>query len=198
MMDSFSPAHLRQGYWASFRAFILSAATARGTLIAVGLYLISLAALTLADQPLERAAPGMTKPDLTFGYTYADIIAIFTAYGTAGRQAYLLNLLVDSVMPVMFAGAAVLVVARAAPRWFGWFAFAPVVFLLLDLVENAALAVMLAQFPEISPALVSFTRPITMIKLSAFMIAMPTLIIGALILAVTGLSQWRKARISVP
>jgi hypothetical protein len=97
----------------------------------------------------------------------------------------------------MFAAAALLVAARAAPRWLGWLGIAPVVFLLLDLIENIAFALMLAQFPEVSPALVGFTRPVTMIKLSAFMIAMPTLILGALFLLLAGFIRWRKASIEV-
>jgi hypothetical protein len=67
------------------------------------------------------------------------------------------------------------------------------VFMLLDLVANAAFAVMLSQYPEVSPALVSFTRPVTMIKLSAFVIAMPTLILSVLILIAAAVSRWRKA-----
>jgi hypothetical protein len=196
-MGSFSFVPLRQGFLEPVRAAIMAAATRRGVVVAVGLYLISLIALTLADLPLERAAPGTAKPDLTFGYTYADIISIFTAYGAAGRQGYLLNLVVDSIMPVMFAAAALLVSARAAPRWLGWLGIAPVVFLLLDLVENIAFALMLAQYPEVSPALVGFTRPVTMIKLSAFVIAMLTLIFGALFLLLAGFIRWRKASIEV-
>jgi hypothetical protein len=183
----------RDGWLGRLHGVILSAATTRWVLVACGLYLASLVALTLADLPLERAAPGTTKPDLTFGYTYSDILAIFSAYGAAGRQAYLVNLVVDSVMPVMFAAAVLLSAARAAPRWSGWLGIAPVVFMLLDLVENAAFAVMLSQYPEVSPALVSFTRPVTMIKLSAFVIAMPTLILSVLILIAAAVSRWRKA-----
>lgn len=189
--------NLRPGILAPLQEPITAAATPRNIIIAAGLYLASLVALSIADLPLGQQAPGITKPDLTFGYTYADIIAILTAYGSVGRQAYLISLLVDSIMPVMFAAVALLIVARAAPRWLGWLGIAPLVFMVLDLIENAALAFMVAQFPDVSPALVTFTRPVTMLKLSAYVIALPTLIIGTLYLITAWLTRLRKERIGI-
>lgn len=173
---------------------IRARATPRAVLAALGLYLLSVAALSMSDAQMAAHAPDMTKLDLRFGYDRTQALALLTALGQAGRRAYRLNLVMDTLMPVAFAAATVLVAARAAPRWLSALAVAPVLFLLLDLLENAAFAVMLAQYPDISPALVSVTSPVTAIKLSAFFVALPTLAVGALTLGVGWLRQRVRAR----
>jgi hypothetical protein len=102
------------------------------------------------------------------------------------------NLLVDTVMPVMFAAATTLVVARAAPRRLGLHVVPPAAFLVLDVMENMAFLTMLRQYPDVSPALVAATSPVTVIKLSAFVLAFPTLIIGAVVLGVRWLRRDRR------
>lgn len=173
------------------KARIEALAASGAVFAAVGLYLLSLAALQISDQQIARAAPGITKPDLQFGYTYDDIVATFNQLGAAGRQAYASNLLVDSVMPVFFAAAVILVLARAFPRFWVPASVAPIAFLVLDLVENAAFWQLLAQYPEIEPGLVAFIRLLTMIKLSAFALAMPMLIVGAITIAARWLRRKR-------
>jgi nicotinamide riboside transporter PnuC len=161
---------------------LISLANPRAVVLAIALYLASLVALSLSDRQIQAQAPGVEKPDLVFGYDYDVIMSLFNAMGEAGRRAYATNLVVDSIMPVMFAAATVLVVARAAPRWVLWLGLPPVIFMVLDLIEKAAFGAMLAQFPDVTPGLVAFTSPITMIKLAAFVVALPTLILGALFL----------------
>lgn len=172
------------------RERLIAKATPRAVVLAIALYLISLVALNLSDAQIAAHAPGVEKPDLVFGYDHGRILHIFTAMGEAGRRAYATNLVIDSIMPVLFAIATVLVIARAAPRWVMVLSIAPVVFLVLDLVENAAFGVMVAQFPDIPPGLVAVTNPITMIKLSAFLLALPTLILGGLYLVF----RWVRGR----
>ena len=159
------------------RVLLISKATTRKVLISLGFYLLSIVALNFYDIQIARYAPGITKPDLQFGYTSAVLYEIFTNLGSEGRQIYLQHLVVDSIMPVLFALAVLMVVARVIPRWFALLSIAPVTFMVLDLVENASLAWMLTQYPAINSTLVSITSVITMIKLSAFMIAMPTLVL---------------------
>lgn len=156
---------------------IRSLATPRATGVAVLLYLVSVAALTASDARLADFSNELTKLDLRFGYDHAAVLAWLAVLGESGRGAYLWNLAIDSVMPVAFAAATVLVVARAAPRWLPVLAVAPVTFLVLDLMENVALAAMVATFPDVPGILVAVTSPVTMIKLSAFAVALPTLII---------------------
>jgi hypothetical protein len=159
------------------RALLISKATTRTVLISLGFYLLSIVALNFYDIQIARYAPGITKPDLQFGYTPSVISEIFTTLGPAGRQIYLQHLVVDSIMPVLFALAVLMVVARVIPRWLSLLSIAPVTFMVLDLVENASFAWMITQYSSISTSLVSVTSVITMIKLSAFMIAMPTLVL---------------------
>ena len=156
---------------------IATMASTKAVFIAIGLYLLSIVALKISDFQIEKVAPGIPKPDLVFGYTYVDIMEIFSQLGEAGRQAYAINLIVDSVMPILFA-------ARAFPRFWLPASIAPFLFFILDMIENAAFAQMVAQFPNIDPSLVAFTRPLTMIKLISYMIAMPTLVIGGLIIII--------------
>lgn len=168
-------------------------ASTKAVFIAIGLYLLSIVALKISDFQIEKVAPGIPKPDLVFGYTYADIMDIFTKLGEAGRQAYAVNLIVDSIMPVLFAAAVILVVARAFPKFWLPLSIAPFLFFMLDMIENVAFAQMVSQYPNIDPSLVAFTRPLTMIKLISFVIAMPTLVIGGLIIII----RWIRDRRAV-
>jgi hypothetical protein len=166
-------------------------ATPKAIIIALGLYLASITALSFSDASLEQAAPGVPKPDLVFGYNYERVLEIFTAYGAEGRQIYATNLLIDSVMPVFFAAVTILVIARAFPRWLRKLSIFPLTFMILDLIENASFGLMLSQYPDVASGLVAATSPITMIKLAAFVVAMPTMVIGLIKLIVTGLLQRR-------
>jgi hypothetical protein len=100
------------------RARVVASATPRATAVTVALYLASVALLTLSDRQITRHAPQVTKPDLTFGYSHAQIVETFTALGEAGRRACAINLLIDTVMPVLLAAATVVVIAGRLPA--GW------------------------------------------------------------------------------
>lgn len=171
---------------------VLSAATPLATRRAVVFYLMSIGILQLADFWLAQHAPGVPKPDLAPGYDYARVLQIFTAYGAGGRMAYAWGLVIDTVMPVAFGLAGVLVVARVSPRRLVLLAIAPVAFAVLDVIENALFAIVLWQYPEIAAALVAVARPITIVKLCAFAVALPTLIAGVIVLIV----RWRRSQVS--
>jgi hypothetical protein len=177
----------RAGFIAQALDRLRAAATPRNILIALILYLGSIALLTLSDMQIERYAPGITKPDLQFGYTYTAVMDTFSEMGADGRRAYGGNLIIDSVMPILFAAVVILTAARAAPRWLGLLAIAPLVFFGLDMVENAAFGFMVLNYPEVSPGFVGVVRWITMVKLSAYVIALPTLVLGLIWLGVRGL-----------
>jgi hypothetical protein len=168
-------------------------AASRAMFVAIVLYLLSLVALNISDYQIKQVAPGIPKPDLVFGYTYTDIMDIFNRLGEAGRQAYAVNLIVDSIMPVLFAAAVILVVVRAFPRFWLPLSIAPFMFFILDMIENVAFAQMISQFPNIDVSLVAFTRPLTMIKLISFMIAMPSMGIGAIMILI----RWARVRRAV-
>jgi hypothetical protein len=165
-------------------------ATARTVLGALAAYLVSLVALTVSDAHVASFAPLFDKPDLRFGYGHADVVAAFAMLGEGGRRAYGLNLVVDTIMPVAFAAAAILAAARAAPRLLAVLAVAPLLFLVLDVVENAAFGAMLLQFPDVSAALVAATSPVTIVKLCSFFVALPTLVVAVLTIGVRW--AWRR------
>jgi hypothetical protein len=176
------------------RLKIHSSTTPLTIVTAIIFYLVSIAVLDWSDARLTAIAPEFLKPDLNFGYGYADIMLALTLLGESGRSAYLTNLIIDTIMPVLFAAATILVVVRAASRWWIILSIPPITFMVLDIIENTAFGLMLLQYPEVSPGLVALTSPVTMVKLSSFFIALPTLIIGSIYL----IFQWMRTRISTP
>jgi hypothetical protein len=170
--------------------WVAGRATPPAVAVAVAAYLASLAALTLSDAQVAAVAPGFSKPDLTLGYGHVDVVAAFALLGEEGRRAYGINLVIDSVMPLALAVATILVAARAAPRLLPLLAVAPLVFVTLDVAENAAFGVMLLRYPDVSTALVAVVSPITAVKLAAFVVTLPTLVLGVAALAV----GWGRSR----
>lgn len=164
---------------------VRAAATPRAIGVAVALYLASVVALQVSTAQVAGHADGFTKPDLTFGYDHPRVVDALGSLGDAGRSAYGLNLVIDSVMPAAFALATVLAVARAFPQRLAPLSLAPLTFLVLDLAENASLGAMLASFPDVSPALVGVTSVVTMVKLTAYPIAFATFTV-ALMALLTG------------
>jgi hypothetical protein len=115
-----TPSHPGAGFpgmAARIRSRLVAYATPRATAVAVALYLASIGLLTLSDINIARHAPQVTKPDLIFGYSHAQIVELFTAFGDGGRQAYAINLVIDTLMPLALLVATLLVIARATPRW---------------------------------------------------------------------------------
>ena len=97
------------------RTRVVAAATPVAIAIALGLYLASVAALSIADLHLGRHAPGVRKLDLSPGFGHTEAVAVLTGYGPQGRRAYAIRTLVDSVMPLMFALVTLLAFAVALP-----------------------------------------------------------------------------------
>jgi hypothetical protein len=129
-----------------------------------------------------------TKPDLLFGYGVADLDELFAAYGDAGRRAYAVGLVVDTVYPLALAAAAVLFAARALPRRVRWLWAFPITFAVLDVLENLGLGAAVAAYPQTSDRLVAVLSPITQAKLLSFP---PTV---AILLVSAGVLSWRWVR----
>lgn len=158
---------------------------------AVGAFAAVLVALEASDAALAVHAPGVTKPDLLWGYDHDRVVAVLAALGPAGRRSYLVNLAIDTAMPLLAMTATVLVVARAWPRLLRPLSVAPIAFAVLDVLENAAFAVMVRQFPDVATGLVAATSPVTVAKLVAFWFAtLPTLVGGLAVLGV----RWVRRR----
>ncbi len=152
-------------------------ASASRTRWALAALVACLVALTLADAWLEQhtglpvglpMSSDATKPDLLFGYTHADVVALFASYGQAGRRAYAVGLVIDTIYPIVLAVAAVLASARAFGRRAQWLWVFPATFAVLDVLENVGLAVALASYPGVSPTLIAVLSPVTQVKLLSF------------------------------
>lgn len=181
---------------------VRAAATPRAIGVAVALYLASVVALQVSTAQVAGHADGFTKPDLTFGYDHPRVVDALGSLGDAGRSAYGLNLVIDSLMPAAFALATVLAAAGAFPRRLALLSIAPVAFLVLDLAENASLGVMLATHPDVPPALVAATSLVTMAKLAAYPVAFATfatavaaLLVGRVRFAPVRLAGWAIAQV---
>jgi hypothetical protein len=157
---------------------LTAVASGRVVALALGAYLVLLAALLVSSAQLKQHAPGFTKPDLTFGYDHAAVVDALAQLGEAGREAYALNLVIDTVEPAALALATVLVAARAFPVRLPWLSIAPVTFFVLDLIENVSIWLMIQGFPDVPETLVLATSPVTMVKLVAFLFTVPALAVG--------------------
>lgn len=131
--------------------------------------------------------------DLRLGYSHAEVVGLFEAYGPGGRRAYAVALGVDTLYPLVLLAATVLATTRA----FGhrrWLWLAPVGFAVLDIVENALFGWALASFPDIPTALVAVAAPVTVAKLVCFP---PTVAALAIAIGRIGL-RWRAGRRADP
>jgi hypothetical protein len=142
------------------------------------LLVIVLLAMTLAQEVVFGYHDARLL-DLRIAYTHAEVVELYGAYGTEGRQAYAIALAVDSIYPLILFAAVVLAAARA----FGmrrWLWIAPASFAALDLVENSLFGLALVSYPDISPTLVAIAAPITVVKLVSFPL---TVLLGVAALA---------------
>ncbi|MFU8773330.1 MAG: hypothetical protein ACNA8H_13040 [Anaerolineales bacterium] len=51
---------------------------------------------------------------------------------------------------------------------------------------------MLLQYPDVSAGLVMATNPVTMVKLSAFFVALPTLVVGVVVVVIKWFQQRKQ------
>lgn len=138
--------------------------------------------------PLQEMAGGQVHLDVRFGvgYTLADVLSYFEALGAAGRALYTRTTLFDTVWPLGIAitGALWAPLAFRNPRWVVLAAATPVLFGVLDLVENCGLLLMLSQYPDVSPTLAALNNVITLVKqlmIPGWAIAIPSLPIIAVV-----------------
>jgi hypothetical protein len=98
--------------------------------------------------PAALARIGGKVLDLRIAYSPADAYAALTAYGDAGRHAYILTeLTADFVYPLGYALFFWLLFRIVAPRAPRWVARLPFVVLVGDWLENAFILVLLARYP---------------------------------------------------
>lgn len=118
-------------------------------------------------QPLRDYGAGAVHLDIRFGgYSHADVLAYFETLGAEGRRFYAGTTLFDTIWPlgVALCGALWAPLAFRGDRMIVAAAFFPVMFGLLDLFENVGLWTMLAQYPDVSPAVAGIGNAITLVK----------------------------------
>ena len=159
---------------------------------AVAAYLVTLGALQVVTAWVSTFA-GATKLDLRWGYAYDDVIGLLGDYGADGRVAYGIHLAIDTAYPVALGLATILLAALAFGRR-RWLWVAPLVFMVLDVLENSLIGVMVATYPGVPEALVAIASPVTFVKLASFFPTMAVLIVSAVVIVV----RWARRRAARP
>ena len=132
-------------------------------------------------QPLRDYGGGAVHLDIRFGgYMLADVLAYFGTLGAEGRSFYAKTTLFDTIWPlgVALSGALWAPLAFRRSGLVVAAAFCPVMFGTLDLFENVGLWIMLAQYPDVSPAVAGLGNAITLAKqamIPGATLAIPTL-----------------------
>jgi hypothetical protein len=127
---------------------------------------------------LKEMSRGQRMLDMQPSFSAADTYDRLEAFGPEGRQAYRRTILtVDVVFPVvfflfLFAWARHVAPSRVGPRLARAVAAPAVVYFLADLVENAAILAMLAQFPERLSVLAASIGYVTVTKRVCMIIAL--------------------------
>ena len=147
-------------------------ATRRTVLILLALnFMMNAVILPLAGARLQAFSGGVGTLDVRLAYSPAQAYAALAAYGSAGRQFYLLiELTADVVYPIIysffFSLAILFFWQRGGGRWpiLARLALLPFAGLLADYLENAGLITLLLNFPAQLPTLALLTSLFTSIK----------------------------------
>jgi hypothetical protein len=153
-------------------------------LVLLAFWFISTILLQTSDGRLVNLAGGETKLDLRFGYDLQTVQNLFESYGTYGRQLYVINLVIDSFMPLFLALTTVLFIALTFRNSaiVKSLTFVPLAFFFADILENLLLYRLLTTFPVLDPGLVQMASNITRPKLIAAIGTYGLLVVSALII----------------
>lgn len=109
--------------------------------------------------------------DLRLGYTYNDVMDLFTKMGETGRTDYIFSAqVIDSVYPWMYGMLLILAIALFSKKVFSensplkYLSFLPLLIISVDYAENYNTVSFLKQFPEISEAAVTTASFVTTTK----------------------------------
>jgi hypothetical protein len=119
-------------------------------------------------EPLEHMGGGLRHLDVRYGVGYSprDVIVYFDTLGSEGRAFYAKTTLFDTVWPLCIAltGALWAPLVFRNRLWVLLAAFSPVMFGLLDVVENCGIWLMLFQYPDVSAAFARTLNVLTLLK----------------------------------
>ena len=144
-----------------------------GLLAAAGLltFIMNGTALPFSTPTIEKHSGGVPILDMRMSYTPEEAYQLFTALGTAGRQAYrILHLVPDMLFPICYAlafaftGAWFLVRLLPLDHPLQWLSLTPLISSLADILENLSLVMSSLAYPSRMDWLVQVASLLTMIK----------------------------------
>lgn len=147
-------------------------ATRRNVLLLLAVFIVLNAGILPATAArIEGYSGGVGPLDLLAAYTPAAAYTALAAYGSAGREFYLLveltiDLLYALVYGLFFALAIVYCLREVLPveHVLRRAALLPLVGMLADIVENAGIAWLLLNYPKRLDSLAAFTGTVTAVK----------------------------------
>ncbi|MDE0000602.1 MAG: hypothetical protein OXQ89_22910 [Rhodospirillaceae bacterium] len=137
--------------------------------------------------------------DMKPGYSHVEAMASIAQYGPDGRRTYAwASVLLDTLFPVSYVTFFAGLIYRFRPTERLWtLAFVPVFAGLWDLAENAQIAAMLVQYPDIGATQVAWASAFTTVKWWIGPVYQ-TLALGLLLLAALRATvRWIRGRRSV-
>jgi len=157
-----------------------------GLLAAAGLWMFIMngTALSFSTPTIEAHSGGVPILDMRMSYTPEEAYQLFTALGTAGRQAYLiLHLVPDTIFPIgyalTFAFISAWFLVRLLPldHRLQWLSMIPLISGLADVIENLSLVICNLAYPGRIDWLVRFAHLLTKVKFGLLPIGLVFLII---------------------
>ena len=102
----------------------------------------------------------------TGGYGYEEVVAAMDGYGEDGRRMYAwASVFLDTLLPVVYATFLAGWFRRFETQgWLRYLEYAPLVLLVVDLLENAQIVAMLVQYPMMTDAQVAMASATTVAK----------------------------------
>jgi len=157
-----------------------------GLLAAAGLltFIMNGTALPFSTPTIEEHSGGVPILDMRMSYTPEEAYQLFTALGTAGRQAYrTLHLVPDMLFPISYAllfaftGAWFLVRLLPLEHPLQWLILTPLISGLADILENLSLVISSLMYPNRMDWLAQVASLLTKIKFGLMPIGLVFLII---------------------
>lgn len=148
------------------------------------MYLMNFTNLPFSNPTIQEYSGGLTILDLRSNFSPDDAYELFSALGTAGRQAYLiLHLIPDILFPVgyalSFAFLSAWFLVRLLPldHNLQWLSMIPLISGLADVTENLSLVICNLVYPGRIDWLVQFAHILTKVKFGLLPIGVVFLII---------------------
>ncbi|KAA3642714.1 MAG: hypothetical protein DWQ07_19490 [Chloroflexi bacterium] len=172
--------------------------TILGLLAATGLlmFLMNGTELPFSNPTIEEHSGGVPILDMRWSYTPEEAYQLFTALGTAGRQAYrMLHLVPDTLFPIgyalAFAFTSAWFLVRLLPldHPLQWLSLIPLISGLADVLENFSLVICSLAYPSRIDWLVGFASLLTKIKFGL----LPVGVIFLIVMVVVWLIRKRPA-----